>query len=115
LGCLYSGITGHQKGAQERFVWITPEKALVIGEMAEKRFALPIGRVPGHIPSTIIGATPPHFVANISLTHKFIAAYISSAKSNALSVKSNALSVQLSVISLSVISSLSVQFISFSQ
>jgi hypothetical protein len=75
------------------FVWITPEKALMIGEMAEKRFALPIGRGPGHIPSTIIGATshilwPIFHVANISLTHKFIAAYIFPAKSNALSVLS---------------------------
>ena len=58
LGCLYSCITPHKKGVPERSVWITPEKAFLIGEMAEKRFALQIVRAPGYIPSTIIGATP---------------------------------------------------------
>ena len=44
--------------AQDRSAWITPEKAFVTGEMAEKRIALPIGRAPGYIPSTFIGAAP---------------------------------------------------------
>ena len=34
------------------------EKAFGTGEMAEKRFALPIVRAPGYILSTIIGAAP---------------------------------------------------------
>jgi hypothetical protein len=45
-----------KNGGQVRFVWITPEKAFVTGEMAEKRFALPIVRAPGYpIPSEISG------------------------------------------------------------
>jgi len=70
---------------QERSVWITPEKAFVTGEMAEKRFALLIGRVPGYIPSTIIGAAPPHFVAYIFLTYKYVLLVLPPSKSNALS------------------------------
>ena len=53
--------------------------------MDKKRFALPIVRVPGYIQSTIIGATLPHFVANISLTYKSAAAYTFYVKSNILS------------------------------
>ncbi len=77
--------------AQDRSAWITPEKAFVRGEMAEKRIALPIGRVPGYIPSTIIG-TPPHIlwsifpVVNISLTHKSALLILLPSKSNALSI-----------------------------
>ena len=41
--------------AQDRSARIMPEKAFVTGKMAEKRIALPIGRVPGYIPSTHLG------------------------------------------------------------
>ena len=49
-----------------RSAWITPEKAFVRGEMSEQRITLPIGRAPGYIPSTIIGA-PPHILWSIFL------------------------------------------------
>ncbi len=54
----YGHDASSKRGVQERSVWITPEKAFVTGEMAEKRFALPIVRVPRCIPSMIIGAAP---------------------------------------------------------
>lgn len=49
------GILPFKYVVKERSARIMPENAIVTNETVEKRIALPIGWVPGYIPSMIIG------------------------------------------------------------
>jgi hypothetical protein len=59
---------------QEEVVWSTPEKTFVTGEIAEKQSAFLKSSGAVYIPSRS-SVPQTHFVANISLTYKSVAAY----------------------------------------